>query len=248
MTEMIFGGMNPGTELAKIGGRFRIAEILGREVMKKNIQQKEMNGADGALYLGQSIPPRTIEIVYSIQAADYETLLAAVERMNGIFSPAEPQPLTFTDQEGTFYGVQSDSSEDSFGEVLYKGSVSIYCADPFRYGDDVQTGGTSSAAAPLSVLVNTNYRVLPVITLTTQAAANVVSLDVNGRVLEYKTGASIPAGTVIKIDGVKKEVRIGTALKVLEVSGWFPYLVGGSNRIAASVSSNLAIQYRGRNL
>lgn len=247
MTEFIFGGINPATELEKIGARLKLSAIRGREVIGKNVQQKETDGADGALYLGRSIPPRTIEIDYTIQAGGRETLLAAVDFLNGLFSNHEIQALQFTDQAGTFYGVQSASSEDEFGEVQFKGSVSIFCADPFRYGDDVQTAGTASEAAPFSLIAATNYRALPVITVTTRAAATKLTLNVNGRELHYEA-ASFPSGTVIRIDGIKKEVRIGNALKVLEVSGWFPYLVGGSNRITTSVSSSLAIAYRERHI
>lgn len=245
MTELIFGGVNPTTELAKIGARFRISGIRGRDIIGKNIQQKETDGADGALYLGRSIPPRTIEVDFSIQGRNREQLLEAIGIVNGIFSNHEILPLSFTDQAGTFYGVQSESDEDSFGEVLYKGNVAIFCADPFRYGDDVQTGGSATNTAPLTVTAATNYQALPVITVTTGAAASKVTIDVNGRALTYEA-ASIPGGTVIKIDGVKKEVRIGNVLKVIEVSGWFPYLVGGANKITTSVASTLNVQYRER--
>lgn len=248
MTEMIFGGVNPKTELAKVGARFKISDIRGRNVAGKNIQQKETNGSDGALYLGRSIPPRTIEIDYSIQGAGRGVLLEAVDVLNGIFSNHDILPLTFTDQDGTFYGVQSDSDESANGEVLKKGTISIFCSDPFRYGQNVETGGNATSAQPLVLDALTNYRALPVITLTTTAAATSVTLDVNGRLLKYEPGMNIPAGTVIKIDGLKKEVRIGSALKVLEVSGWFPYFVGGSNRIGTNVASILSIQYRERHL
>lgn len=243
--QMTFNGVDFKAHFAALGYKFSIEKIAGRGLLNNNVSSRPVPGDDGELFLNKSLPARVIEVSYNLIADDAETLRDAEIELNRLLQVETPKPLSFEDQDGYFVGIHTGAAAGYDERGLQKGTIEFYCSQPFLYRDSVTVPNVSLAAnATHSFDVETNYKNLPVITFTVTSATTVLTITTNGRALTY-TGA-IAAGTVIKIDGVKKEFRMNNVLKVIELDGWFPYFIGGTNAIKTSAAGTLGIAYQER--
>ena len=124
-----------------------------------------------------------------------------------------------------------------------EGEIEFVCPTPWLWGDE-QTETVSLPSATFPALTNATAEPVIEVVLSAAASGSLVLL-VNSVAWRY-TG-SIPAGAVLRIDSVRRETRLAGALKVAEVSGDYPLLVG-LNTIGASSPGTAQVVYRARYL
>ncbi|MCT1577945.1 phage tail family protein [Oceanobacillus kimchii] len=125
---MIFNG-------ADLSPYFKIKSITGRGFTNNQLLITEITGADGAYIHGSKRPPRILGINGDIIAHDRESLRLTVDYLNGVLNVAEDVPIIFPDEPDiTYYGRPSESEEGD--EYFFKkdGTLTIFCADPNKYG------------------------------------------------------------------------------------------------------------------
>ena len=242
---MTFNGVDFASYFKSKGYRFSIEAIEGRGLLGNNVSSRPVPGADGELFLDKSLPARVVSVAYNLIADDAAGLRKAERELNRVLQVDKPQQLKFQDQAGYFEAIHGDVSISYEERGRQKGTIDFECKRPFlfhsyiTYKDFVFTTNETQ-----SFEILTNYKVLPVLVFTVGGTLNSFALTVNGRELKY-TG-SIAAGSKISIDGEKKELRINGVLKVLEVDGWFPFMVGGPNTVKSSAAGSLTLKYQER--
>lgn len=243
--QMTFNAVDFAAYFNSKGYRFSIESVQGRGLLENTVSSRSIPGADGELFLDKSLPARSLSVAYNLITSGAAELRKAERELNRLLQVDAPKELRFQDQDGYFEAIHVGVSVNYEDRGKQKGTIEFVCPKPFiyhTYTDFKDFVFASNETRNFNIL--TNYKVLPVLTFTTVGALTSFALTVNGRELKF-TGA-IAAGSKIKVDGEKKELRINDVLKVLEVDGWFPYMVAGANSVKSSAAGTLTIKYQER--
>lgn len=243
--QMTFNGVDFAAAMRTKGYKFSVETIEGRGVLSNNVSSRPIPGADGELFLDKSLPARDISVSYNLITNSAEDLRKAERELFRLLQVDKPAQLRFEDQKGYFEGIHGGIDTNYEYRGTQKGTIVFECKRPFLFHSYITYKDFVFAVNETqSFQILTNYKVLPILEFTITGAQTSFAMTVNGRELKY-TGA-IPTGAKIAIDGEKKELRINGTLKVLEVSGWFPVMIGGANTVKTSTSGTLTLKYQER--
>lgn len=115
--------------------------VSGRELMGQELNTVRRIGSDGAIYLNESYPPRTITIQYELKAKDNQDFRLKFERLNQLLTGGEKELKFADDMEYSFKGALSEVSDVPKGRNVVIGTFSFYCSDPFKYSEQIITEG-----------------------------------------------------------------------------------------------------------
>lgn len=127
---MLFNGVNLKDYLT-------INKIQGRGILSHEINTVEAPGVDGSMYEGKHLPPRYIDVEFTIQATNAGELREKIDELNEILDVEVPVPIVFDDEpDKTYYGVPESTSENSEFVRHHQGSITFFCTDPYKYGEE----------------------------------------------------------------------------------------------------------------
>lgn len=244
-----FDGVNIKEAMQQRGFLFIVTNTTGRGMLGHETVTASSSGVDGERLLDATLPSRDIEVEFTIKADNLLKLREAEDLLTTLLLHKTEKPLHFEDQKGTYTVIVTSFDTSLETDRIKQGSVTFYCANPFRMGDTVTLPSTEYVATvPQEITVNANYTTEARIEVKLLGGAGKVELKVNDSVIKYEPKQVISGTSTVVFDSEKLEVRVGGILKVLEVTGDFPLFKSGVNVITVNVPSLLTIKYTERNV
>lgn len=221
----------------------RINQIKGRGMVGRDIEVRDYSRSDGARILTKRRPPRTLEIEATIISEGTEALRSDIEEINGILAVSEPVPIIFPDEPlRTYYGIPELSEESTEFTYFHKGSLSILCPDPDRFGMernlDVGTTGANQTIRGQKDVTWTSRTVFTVPQSTfTLTGSRGLSLMLNFDFI---------AGDVLVMEYATRKVTLnGNDLsKAVSMRSVWDTLKLGTNRMQASHATTVTYKER----
>lgn len=112
---------------------YRTLYTSGRELLVSELQTGEINGIDGARYLGRRRPIRTIKVGYQLIADSPAEFRDKFNKLNQLLS-AEQVHIIFADEPDKYFiGTKTGNTEIEPGMLAVTGEIEITCTDPYKY-------------------------------------------------------------------------------------------------------------------
>ena len=113
----------------------KVNAVRGRGVVPSELTLIEVPGRHGAYFSNKRMPPRTLEVDYTITASTRQELREKIGELNAIFDVSEPVPIVFDDEpEYTYYGIPESTEEKTEFIRVHQGTITFVCPDPHKYG------------------------------------------------------------------------------------------------------------------
>lgn len=242
---MSFGGSYIENEIPG----YKTLNIGGRELLSNELETATGKGKDGTTVTGQTLPARVLTVQYLLEAKTPEECRYNFEKLNYVLRKFGKMDVAiqFTDEPGrTYYGRYQSATDVPYDRNTVTGSFTIYCQDPYKYGDSFEATGTS-----ITIGNHTPYEVRPsLITATLGANASKITIDnvTTGR--HIILNGAYTAGQVLILDIEKRTVtlngqNIKNNLDFVE-SDFFGFVLSPNDVITISPVSTMAIAVRGR--
>lgn len=127
-------------------GYFVVNEVRGRGGMKAEVQSTKIPNSPGSYFRGKEYPERVVEVDFTLKGTSFTDLRRKIEELNRVLhSTSGEVPFSFSDEPGrVYYGAVDDVEENMEKSAIHKGTITIICSDPFKYGDDVHIEKTET--------------------------------------------------------------------------------------------------------
>lgn len=133
---------------------YRTLYVSGRELLVSELQTGEINGIDGARYLGRRRPVRMIKVGYQLIADSAADFRNKFNRLNALLR-GEQVRIIFNDEPDKFFvGTKTGNSEVEAGKNAVIGEIEISCTDPYKYSTVEKPFVAEDAEGTLTLLVN----------------------------------------------------------------------------------------------
>lgn len=123
-----------GSYLESIVPGFTTLYVKGREPLDLDLRSASINSRDGDIYQGRRVNGRTLEIIFSLEAATPAAYSAAYNKLKGELYKVKESQLIFDDEPGYYFVGTYETIDVKYtaGQPA-NGSIFIFCADPFKY-------------------------------------------------------------------------------------------------------------------
>lgn len=140
---------------------YRTLSVTGRELMKSEVTDQEMDGMDGSYYKYKTTPTRTITVRYQLLARGSREFREAYNKMNKLLS-GEQVMIIFNDESDKYFiGTKTSNTQVDGGSNNVIGEIEIYCTDPRKYSttekEFVATDGVLNIVNEGTVPVSIDY-------------------------------------------------------------------------------------------
>ena len=203
-----------GEYIEDIVPEYRTLEVSGRHEIEAEVDSYDI-ATGGAGYVSSRTQTRTIIVRFAVKAESTAALHKALDGINGILR-AEQSQIIFDDDPDYYYiGTRTRVVFDEFLPTSASGTISIFCADPYKYSVRVY-----EEVADASGIITVSYGgTVP----TAPVFKAIVHSDAGGVAFAGK-GASVIAGDLEQDDGetVKRPETLVTTNFVMQegLSGW----------------------------
>ncbi|GAA5417916.1 hypothetical protein Pryu01_02994 [Paraliobacillus ryukyuensis] len=129
-----------GTDLTEY---LDVIAIRGRGFNNYDLETVTVPGMDGVHVQGKKRPAKLIEVEVNVRALNREELRTKIDELNALLDVDEDVPIVFPDEPNmTYYGRTEASNESNEYFFMHKGSFTIICSDPRKYGEEINEGLT----------------------------------------------------------------------------------------------------------
>lgn len=225
---------------------YRTLHVTGREMLESEISEIEPGAADGTRFVSRRKQPREIVVTYRLMSDSPESFREKYNELNRILDQDEAT-LVFADEpDKHFTGSLSEFDEVDGGLLNVTGEFVMYCADPFKYGEEVTASlGTLTGTASGTVNAEGTCETPCIIEITPNNA--LTSLTISGAARDPITGEAedititgLESGVTLTIDGEACTVTAGGENKFADTDMWqFPTLQPGRNTLTFTPSSSV---------
>ena len=232
---------------------YRTLQVIGREQQEAEIGDMQLGNTDGAKFLYKRNEPREIKVVFQMLSNSPEEFRDKFNQLNSILSQEEME-MRFADETDKFWvGTRVSGPEVDGGLLNVVGEFTMYCSDPFKYGEEVTVSVGTAASQNISVQ---GVSATPCIIEITPPNA-ITSFTIKGAARDPVTGEAedivvknLSSGKTVIIDGEACTVTEDGANKYADTEMWeFPTLLPGSNTltfVSSSASCSVTIKYKPR--
>lgn len=112
---------------------YRTLYTSGRELLVSELQTGEINGIDGARYLGRRRPIRTITVGYQLIADSPSDFREKYNKLNSLLRKEQVQIIFADEPDKYFIGTKTGNSTVESGRNAVTGEIEITCVDPYKY-------------------------------------------------------------------------------------------------------------------
>lgn len=112
---------------------YRTLYTTGRELLVSELQTGEINGIDGARYLGRRRPVRTIKVGYQLIADSPSEFRNKFNKLNSLLRGEQVQIIFADEPDKYFIGTKTGNTEIEPGMNAVIGEIEITCVDPYKY-------------------------------------------------------------------------------------------------------------------
>ena len=170
---------------------YRTLSVTGRELMKSEVTDQEMDGMDGSYYKYKTTPTRTITVRYQLLARGSREFREAYNKMNKLLS-GEQVMIIFNDESDKYFiGTKTSNTQVDGGSNNVIGEIEIYCTDPRKYSttekEFVATDGVLNIVNEGTVPVSIDYDI------TTASETGYIGLVSENGIMQY--------GKIEELDG-----------------------------------------------
>ena len=121
-----------GEYIEDIVPEYRTLEVSGRHEIEAEVDSYDI-ATGGAGYVSSRTQTRTIIVRFAVKAESTAALHKALDGINGILR-AEQSQIIFDDDPDYYYiGTRTRVVFDEFLPTSASGTISIFCADPYKY-------------------------------------------------------------------------------------------------------------------
>jgi predicted phage tail component-like protein len=172
MITLTINGIN--LESALGSGVLSINEVKGRGPSRRDADLLEVPGRNGAFLRRVKTPPRELSVRLTLRGSSITDLRGKVDQLNELVTTEVSVPIEFSDEDKTYYGVLSDTTDWDEIRSFGQGTLQFVCPDPYKYADE-QSAVFNVNTGQVSVTNNGNEPTLPRFEAT--ALANVTHID-----------------------------------------------------------------------
>ncbi|SJZ37842.1 distal tail protein Dit [Garciella nitratireducens] len=230
----------------KIPG-FRTLNVFGRETIgRENIIQK-IEGREGVLYIGNSLPSRVIRVEYWLKADTAQELMHKFELLN-YYLKGEQNKIVFTD-DPDYYWIGTldnmDEIEDATNWVVSK--FTILCPDPYKYSNELKqlVGVDNLEFGYLNM-----YPILPEeIKLTMNKDGDIINFKNTTRAKNIILNSNFTIGQEILINPSEQEITLNgqNILNTLDLtSNLEDFYLEFGDILTSTLSCDIQITFRDR--
>lgn len=192
-------GTNLPTEAMSYNGVFleneidgyRTLSVTGRELMKSEVTDQEIDGMDGSYYRYKTTPARTITVKYQLRARGSREFRDAFNKMNKLLSSEQVKVIFNDESDKYFIGTKTSNTQVDGGSNNVIGEIEIYCTDPRKYSttekEFVATDGVLNIVNEGTVPVSIDYDI------TTASETGYIGLVSENGIMQY--------GKIEELDG-----------------------------------------------
>ena len=242
-----------GTYIENVITGYRTLQVTGRELLESQIEELENGYSDGSRFLNKRRMQRNIIVVYQLLSDSPEDFREKFNELNRLLDQDEAT-LVFADEpDKHFIGTKSEIRDVDGGLLNVTGEFTMYCTDPFKYGEEVSVSAGTAGSKEVSVQ---GVCETPCIIELTPSGA-ITSYTIKGAARDPVTGEAediviknLSSGKKVIIDGEACTVTEDGANKYADTEMWeFPTLLPGSNTltfVSSSVPCSVTIKYKPR--
>lgn len=161
-------GKNLPSEAMSINGKYieneiegyRTLQVEGRELLETEVSDFQIGFQSGSKYQDKRDPVRVITVHYSLKADSPASFREKFNKLTSLLDQ-EQAKLIFNDEPDKYFiGTKSDVDSVDPGLLSVKSSFSFYCADPYKYSNQVKTAKNNGGKT--ITLVNTGNKPVPI--------------------------------------------------------------------------------------
>lgn len=227
-----------GEYIEDIVPEYRTLEVSGRHEIEAEVDSYDI-ATGGAGYVANRTQTRTILVRFAVKAESTDALHKALDGINGILRAEQPQIIFDDDPDYYYIGTRTRVALDKFLPTYASGTISIFCADPYKYSVRV-----FEEVADASGIITVSYGgTVP----TAPVFKAIVHSDAGGVAFAGKE-ASVTAGDLEQDDGetVKRPETLVTTNFVMQegLGDWSP----GASTTIKTVSEGGIFDLAGSNI
>lgn len=117
---------------------YRTLYTSGRELLVSELQTGEINGIDGARYLGRRRPIRTITVGYQLIADSPRDFREKFNKLNHLLRGEQVEVIFKDEPDKYFIGTKTNNTVVASGKNSVTGEIEITCIDPYKYSTTVK--------------------------------------------------------------------------------------------------------------
>lgn len=153
-----------GSYLETLVTGYSTLEVKGREPFDNDIDTFKIPAVNGETYHRRRMERRKISVRFMIKRDTPANFLLSYRQLNAALNVEEAQ-LVFDDESDVYFvGTPESLTIDYPGQSVSTGTITIYCADPYKYKKTETTVTAVDGVA--SVTYNGTYPAYPVLEIT----------------------------------------------------------------------------------
>lgn len=226
---------------------YRTLKVEGREMLSVDIKTESPDGRDGTIITGQSLPPRELKVVYSLEANSNEEFQLSYSLLMKKLLKYKDVPIRFADEPNTwYYGRYASTSDIPSDRNMVTASFTIYCQSSYKRKESTVLIGN-----PINVGYISDYAMKPdEIKLIIGTIATKITVDnlTTGR--HIILNGSYAVGNTIKI-GIPNNVITKNGQSIMKEldfteTDFHDFLINNGDSIKVTPNSTMEITLRGR--
>lgn len=134
-----------GKYLEQVVTGYRTLKVEGREPLNIETENIEISTRDGSRYKRRRVASRTLTIHFALTASSSSEFATRFDTLKSYLYKIENSQLVFDDENRVYYVGTYKNIKISYSGLTATGTISIECADPFKYavsGTIVQSSPT----------------------------------------------------------------------------------------------------------
>ncbi len=133
---------------------YRTLYTSGRELLVSELQTGEINGIDGARYLGRRRPVRTITVGYQLIADSASDFRTKFNKLNSLLRGEQVQIIFADESDKYFVGTKTGNTTVESGRNAIIGEIEITCTDPYKYSVTEKSFSAENVNGNLMLLID----------------------------------------------------------------------------------------------
>lgn len=171
---------------------YRTLEVSGRHDLSAEVDSYTTS-ADGAVYLGRRETSRTLRVRFAVKTDTTAELHEALGKVKAVLNDEEMR-IIFADEPEVYYvGTRTEIMLDAFQPTTAMGTISIFCADPYKYSV-MEYEEKADSSGVITISYGGSVPAAP--RIIAKAAG-----EATGYIFTTDDGAQITAGKIFNSDG-----------------------------------------------
>ena len=227
------------TNLDDIIEDYTTIDVKGRGLFVRNINSISISGRDGEYITESKYPARKVIVDFLINSKNHLEYFKTMQKLNNIINSEKDVIFKVTDEEGYRIGRVTEVTDPALNKGV--GSFTIFCQNPFVFGDKLTVGKTIKSKYSLDVKIEN-------ITAKITNGTNKVILRNETKGTKIILNGTFTKDDILEISKEKillNRKDIKSYLDFVE-SDYHEFKLFNNNAVTITNATNLQIEYRER--